>query len=133
MRVALLFALVLAATPALAADPTPSTVDPKAGEGCWVRFFSAKDFKQPMGRLAGATYINSLAAPGLIGNLDVKEYFGLVRSAVVGPEALLVLYAEPGFREESAKLDPGRKVADLGEFGFPKNVASLKIICAKAR
>jgi hypothetical protein len=129
----LLFVLLLAAAPVLAADPSPATVDPKAGEGCWVKFFGAEDFKQPMGRLAGATYINSLAAPGLIGNLDVKEYFGRVRSAEVGPEALLVLYGEPAFREEKAKLEPGRKVADLGQFGFPKNVASLKIICAKSR
>lgn len=96
-----------------------------------MRFFSAKAFEQPMGRLAGATYINSLAAPGFIGKLGVDDYFGRARSAVVGPEALLVLYAEPGFREEKAKLEPGRKVADLGVLGFPKDVASLKIVCAK--
>jgi hypothetical protein len=133
MRIGLFFLLLLAATPVLAVDPSPSTVDPKAGEGCWVKFFSGKGFEQPMGRLSGPTYINSLAAPGLIGNLDVNEYFGRARSAVVGPEALLVLYAEPAFREEKAKVEPGREVADLGKLGFPKDVASLKIICAKAR
>jgi hypothetical protein len=130
VRLFVLLLLVLAG-PALAADPSPSTLDPKAGEGCWVRFFSAKAFEQPMGRLAGATYINSLAAPGFIGKLGVEEYFGRARSAIVGPEARLVLYAEPGFREQSAKLDPGRRIADLEELGFPKGVASLKIVCAK--
>lgn len=130
LRLALLV-LLLAAAPVLAADPSPATLDAKEGEGCWVRFFSAKAFEQPMGRLAGATYINSLAAPGFIGKLGVDDYFGRARSAIVGPEAQLVLYAEPGFREQSAKLAPGRKIADLGELGFPKGVASLKIVCAK--
>lgn len=130
MRLALLVVLLVAAR-ALAADPRPSTLERKAEEGCWVRFFSAKDFEQPMGRLAGATYINSLAAPGFIGKVGVDDYFDRARSAVVGPEALLFLYAEPGFREEKAKLEPGRRVADLAKLGFPKDVASLKIVCAQ--
>lgn len=96
-----------------------------------MRFFAATGFEQPMDRLTGGLYINSFAGPGLIGKLRVKDYFARTRSVMVGPEALLVAYSEPGFRDELVRLEAGRKVGDLSKIGFPKRAASLKVICVK--
>jgi hypothetical protein len=128
VRIALL-AVLITALPAGAADLDPPQLDPKHGEGCWVRFFDQPGFKEPLGRLAGAAYINSTAGPGLIGNLNEEEFFRRARSAIVGPEARLIAYAEPGFRGELFSLEPQREVGDMRELGFPKRVASLKILC----
>jgi hypothetical protein len=114
---------------AAAADPTPSFVQPKAGDGCWVRFFAEPAYRDSMGLLGGAFYVNSLAAPGYIGDLEVREYFSRVRSVEVGPQAQIILYAAPGFDKEIARLAPAQKVPDLRAIGFPKRVESLKIIC----
>ena len=91
----------------------------------------AMGFEQPMASLTGALYINSLAAPGLIGALTVKDYFNRARSVTVGPEALLIAYSQPGFRDELVRLEAGRRVGDLSQVGFPKRAASLKVICVK--
>ncbi|HEX6318111.1 MAG TPA: hypothetical protein VFZ84_04490 [Burkholderiales bacterium] len=130
MRLALVAALstVLSAG---AADINPPQLDPIYGEGCWVGFFSEPGFERPMGRLAGALYINSIAGPGLIGTLNEEQFFRQARSVVVGPEARLVAYAEPGFRKEVFSLEPQREVQDLRELGFPGRVASLKILCER--
>lgn len=128
VRLALLAALWMA-LPAGAADLNPPQLDPKYGEGCWVRFFNEPSFKEPLGRLAGALYINSITGPGLIGQMDEEEFFRRARSAIVGPEARLTAYAERGFRKEAFTLEPGREVKDLRELGFPKGIASLKILC----
>jgi hypothetical protein len=126
-----LLAALAAALPLSAGgtDINPPQLDRRFGEGCWVRFFEAPAFEQPLGRLAGALYVNSLARPGLIGRMSEAEFFGRSRSLVVGPEARLIAYAEPGFREQIFALEPGREVKDLRELGFPEKTASLKILC----
>lgn len=124
-------AAALVAAPAAAIDPSPSYLDPQAGEGCWVRFFDGKDFAQPLGRLGPTVYINSLKSPGLIGNMDIPEFFARASSLVVGPEARLVAYAEPAFRKEIFTLEPDHKAADLEAMRFHERVASLKIVCLR--
>ena len=119
-----LLALLGVAFTASAADPSPSFVQPKAAEGCWARFYGQPGFQEPMGLLSGA-----LASPGLIGHLDVREYFSRAHSAAVGPSAEMIVYAAPGFDEEIARVGPGQKVANLATIGFPQRVASLKIVC----
>ena len=101
----------------------------KAAAGCWVRFFEEPGFERPLGRLAGAVYVNSISGPGLIGEIHQEEFFRRARSAIVGPQAKLTAYAERGFRDEVVLLPPGRKVEDLRALGFPKRIASLKILC----
>jgi hypothetical protein len=130
-----MIALLLAALPAASADLNPPQLEPKYGEGCWVRFFEQPDFEQPLGRLAGAMYVNSVRGPGpgLIGKMSEEEFFRRSRSLVVGPEAKLTAYAERGFRAELFSLEPGRQVKDLRTLGFPKNVSSLKILCEYQR
>lgn len=128
MKIAILAFLGVALT-AAAADPSPSFVQPKAGDGCWTRFYARPAYKKSMGLLGGTLYVNSLAAPGYIGELEVRDYFSRVRSLEVGPEAAVILYAAPGFDQEIARLGPGHKVADLSAIGFQKRVESLKIVC----
>ena len=128
MRI-LAFAALGVALTAAAADTSPSFVQPKAGEGCWAKFFAQPRFAEPMGLLSGALYVNSLAGPGFIGEVSVREYFSRARSAAIGPQAELFVYASPGFDEEIARIGPGQKVEDLSAIGFPKRVASLKIRC----
>lgn len=127
----------LAASPALTAAAsglgTLPTLDRKDGEGCWVRFFEDPGFKHPMTRVPGPLYINSISAPGLIGMRDEEEFFAEAGSVLVGPEAKLVVYAEPGFRDELFTLEPGKGVDELRALGFPDKVASLKIICERRR
>ncbi|HUF81886.1 MAG TPA: hypothetical protein VMN03_12160, partial [Burkholderiales bacterium] len=82
----ILTSAVLVGLPAAAADLNPPQLDPKYGEGCWVRFFDEPRFERPLGRLAGAIYINSIAGPGLIGEMNEEEFFRRARSLVVGPE-----------------------------------------------
>ena len=132
VRLALLAALSLALS-AGAADPTPPQHDPRDGDGCWVNYFNEPGFEEPLGRLAGAVYINSIAGPGLIGQMNEEQFFRRARSLVVGPEARLTAYAERGFRAEVFSLEPGREVKDLRALGFPKKVASLKILCEYKR
>lgn len=110
--------------------PLP-TIDPKYGEGCWVRFFDDADLDKPLAILPGGTYINSIAPPGLIGTMDEEDFFRRVRSVKVGREAKLIVYSERGFREELFALEPGTEVADLRTMGFPQKVASLKIVCER--
>ncbi|HEX6266024.1 MAG TPA: hypothetical protein VFZ81_03925 [Burkholderiales bacterium] len=124
-----LIAALLTALPATAADLNPLQLDPQAGEGCWVRFFDGENFERPLGRVAGHLYINSIANPGLIGRMDEKQFFQRASSLIVGPEATLIAYAEPGFRKEVMALEPRREVKDLRALGFPERVASLKIVC----
>jgi hypothetical protein len=118
-----------AVLPAGAADPNPPQLDPMYGEGCWVQFFNEPGFEQPLGRLAGALYVASLAGPGLIGQMNEEQFFRRVRSLVVGSEARLIGYAEPGFQKELFALEPESQVSDVRELGFPREVASLKILC----
>lgn len=114
---------------AFAVDPSPSYLDPKQGEGCWVQFFDEREFARPMGRLAGNLYLNSTAGPGLIGRMSDEEFLRRAQSLIVGPEANLIAYAEPGFDREIVRFEAGRKVPALREAGFPEKVASLKIAC----
>ena len=131
LSIAALAACGLAA-PALAIDTNPSYLDPEYGEGCWVRFFEDANFERPLGRIGRSTYINSLAAPGLIGEMQIPEFFRRASSLVVGPEARLIAYGEPGFRKEVLNFEARREVPDLQAVGFPERVASLKIDCEKA-
>jgi hypothetical protein len=126
------FVAILPAAAMAQVGPMP-TLDPKYGEGCWVRFFEEPGLEQPLGRLAGAIYINSISGPGLIGQMNEEEFFRRARSLVVGPEARLTAFAERGFRQELFSLEPGREVEDLHELDFPKKVASLKILCEYKR
>lgn len=121
--------IAAACAPALSADTSPATVDPATGEGCWVRFFGEHDFKRPIGRLAGGMYIYSIEKPGLIGEVSEQRFLKEARSAIVGPEATLRAYAEPGFDKEVMVFERGTKVQDLDALGFPARVASLKITC----
>ena len=123
--------LALVVLPAAAAVLNPPQLDPEYGEGCWVRFFNEPNFERPLGNLAGPMYINSISEPGLIGEMNEEEFFRRARSVLVGPEASLLAYAEPGFRKEIFTLEPNREVSDLQAIGFPKDVASLKIACEK--
>jgi hypothetical protein len=102
-----------------------------AAQGCWVRFFEEENFARPLQRLSGALYINSIAGPGLIGHMNEEDFFRRAHSLVVGPEARLFAYAERGFAEELFRLEPGAKVHDLREIGFPTQVASLKVLCQR--
>ncbi|HEX6268322.1 MAG TPA: hypothetical protein VFZ81_15665 [Burkholderiales bacterium] len=122
-------AAVLFALPATAADVNPLQLHPQAGEGCWVRFFDSENFERPRGRLDGGLYINSIANPGLIGRMDEKQFLQRSSSLIVGPEAKLIAYAEPGFSKEILTFEPRREVKDLRALGFPERVASLKILC----
>jgi hypothetical protein len=126
-----LLAALLVPLAVTAADVNPPQLDPEAGEGCWVRFFDEAGFRQPLGRLDGGLYINSIANPGLIGRMDEREFFQRTRSLIVGPEARLVAYAEPGFRKEILTFEPRREVEDLRALGFPERIASLKILCVR--
>lgn len=117
------------ALPAFAVQLRPYHVDPDEGESCWVRFYGAADFKEPLGRLAGGLYIQSLAGPGLIGEVHFKEFFERTHSLVMGPQARLIAYAEPGFTDPILSLAPHREVADLRKLGFPGRLASMKILC----
>jgi hypothetical protein len=120
MRLLLVFVLCVASAPAHSAR-----------EGCWVRFFGEQDFKRPIARVVGALFLNSVMGPGYIDAVSVRDFPRRVRSLAVGPEARVVVYAEPGFKSELAKLGPDDKVADLGTLGFPKSLGSLKILCQR--
>jgi hypothetical protein len=94
-----------------------------------VHFFAAQDFAQPMDRLSGALYVNSVAPPGFLGRYSEKEYLRRAGSVVIGPEARLLAYAQPGFQGQIFAFEPGRRVRDLHELEFAARVASLKIQC----
>ena len=96
-----------------------------------MRFYGEQEYRQPLVRIAGALFLNSLIGPGYIGAVAVREFPRRVRSLAVGPEARVFVYAEPGFKTETAALGPDDKVANLASLGFPKGVGSLKILCER--
>ena len=120
----LALALPCAAPQAAARSPAPRPAD-----RCWVKFFGETDFKRPVARVVGNLLLNSVSGPGYIDSVSVREFPRRVRSLVVGPEARLFIYAEPGFQRELASVGPDDKVADVGPLGFPQQVGSLKILC----
>lgn len=121
------FVLAFCAVP-LADARNPS---PQPREGCWVRFYGEQEYRQPLVRVAGALFLNSVMGPGYVGVLPVRDFPRRVRSLAVGPDARVFVYAEPGFRTETAALGPDEKVANLASLGFPKGVGSLKILCGR--
>lgn len=128
LALAALVGLAAAAGEAGTAEPTGAP-PPRYGEGCWVRFFDGKTFEAPLGIVGSSAYLNSFTGPGLIGHLDLPEFFRRASSLEVGPQARLILYGEPGFREEILTLEPGHKQPDLEAIRFHERAASLKVTC----
>lgn len=92
--------------------------------GCWARLYDKTDFAGDTFTLVGPIEMPSAQMPS-----DLEWGRGY-DSLVVGPRATITLYDREDFRKESAKVDGGRRVADLDRIlGFFGNIRSVKLTC----
>lgn len=95
------------------------------GNGCWVRFYDAENFRGANLTLVGPVDMNEMNVPGTFGawrNWD---------SAVVGPKAQVTVYDQEDFKERNAVLKAGSHIADLSanKLGWFEDVKSARVAC----
>jgi hypothetical protein len=102
-------------------------------EGCWVSFFGRRQFRGDSAQLRGRSFIEAFESGPVVepdlAAVGGQAFLKRVRSLAVGPNARLVGYAEPGFRDQVLTVGPGRNVVDLSVIEFHERVRSLKVFC----
>jgi len=106
---------------------------PYAEKGCWARFYEQPDFGAPMRQIEGPAMVE--AVPGAVAELpDMKEagvqpLFVEARSLMTGPHAKLIGYSDTLFRGAATVIDPGTRVRDLAQLGYPERFRSIRLHC----
>lgn len=91
--------------PGVVAALSAQQITGRLGDGCWVRFYTDARFR---GR--GIT----LVGPVDLARLDIAgSRLADWSSAVVGPQATVTVFDQPGFRDPALTIGPGRRVPDL--------------------
>ncbi|HEX2825768.1 MAG TPA: hypothetical protein VHP37_05440 [Burkholderiales bacterium] len=119
-----------ATSPAAHSDPlrgpTPAFNDVAApASDCWARLYEHSGFGGRALTLAGPTRVGGLAPhPGF-------PWEPRYDSLVVGPGAVLALFAGPDFKEREATFEAGAKVRDLDdEMSVFRRIRSMTVTCA---
>lgn len=109
--------------PAVLAGLTSQHVTDDLGNGCWVRFYDGQDFRGRSITLAGPVDLARIQLPGR----PWTEW----DSAIVGPQATVTTYDDKNFRERTARLARGERVADLRQdkLGWHEQVRSARVDC----
>lgn len=96
----------------------------RAADGCWVMFHDGVDY---VGRRL--TLLGPMAVSDFSSSMpDWRSW----DSAIVGPRARVTAFQDTAFKKQLAVLQPGQRVGNLDqkEFGWRKDMASLRIACA---
>lgn len=103
--------------------PVKQATDPRMANGCWVRFHSDENFRGESLTLVGPVDMPNMDAPGAVWqNWD---------SAVVGANATVTTYDNDNFRDRTATLNAGQRIADLSDnkLGWFEEVKSARVAC----
>lgn len=103
--------------------PVAFALDEKLANGCWVRFYDGNNYEGEFSTLIG---------PVDIAEMDGFPAFGGPDSAIVGPNANVVLYDDDGYQDRTVTLNAGQRVPDLGDerLGLFEDIESLKMTCS---
>jgi len=92
--------------------------------GCWTTLYSGQDFKGDALTLVGPVELKDMVGPF---GLDWDERLESIRT---GPNTWVTMYDNEGFRDRSAKLQPGAAVSDVDDkLGLFEEVQSMKVSC----
>lgn len=115
------------------ATPDSLFLPPHGDEGCWVSFFAGTNFGLPAAQLRGRSDVEAFES-GPVLEPDLKhvggqKFIAEARSIVVGPNARLIGYERPRFRDQALTIGPGRQVVDVAALDFHERVRSLEVRC----
>ena len=112
-----------AAGAAIVLLPLQMASDENLANGCWVRFYDDKNFNGSTLTLAGPVEMPRMYPAGSVW----RDW----ESAKVGRKARVTTYDNENFRQRTAKLDPGQRVADLhdNKLGWFDEVHSARVSC----
>ena len=93
--------------------------------GCWVRFFNEESYRGRSLTLAGPVQMPKIHIPG---GLWVKW-----SSVIVGPRATVTTYDFEHYKNATAVLRPGQRIANLRDrkLGLFEDIHSLRIACKR--
>ena len=98
--------------------------DPALGSGCWVQFYSKRDFNGDVATLVGPAGIVSLDKG------TARELKQEIDSLVMGPNATLTVYEHALFKDRSVKFDANAREAGLvKKLSFGGQIESMRLDC----
>jgi hypothetical protein len=89
--------------------------------GCYVEVWSDKNFEGEYMRIEGPVEHPALDFSGL-------NWGNTISSLRVGPNAFVLMYADPDFKGGMMSFGPSQEVADLEELGFNDEVDSIRLV-----
>lgn len=103
--------------------PVQLASDEKLANGCWVRFYDGQNFRGSSLTLAGPVEMPQMHPAGNVW----RDW----ESAVVGPKARVTTFDDENFRQRTASLTPGQRIADLRDqkLGWFDEVHSARVAC----
>lgn len=103
--------------------PVAQAADDKLANGCWVRFYDGKNYRGANLTLAGPVDMPRMDVPGALW----RDW----DSAIVGPKARVTTYDNENFKQRTATLNAGQRIADLGDkkLGWFDEVHSARVSC----
>jgi hypothetical protein len=103
--------------------PMQLASDEKLANGCWVRFYDGRNFSGSTLTLAGPVEMPRMHPAGSVW----RDW----ESAIVGPKARVATFDNENFKERTARLAPGQRIADLRDkkLGWFDEVHSARVAC----
>lgn len=94
------------------------------GNGCWVRFYDGENFRGQMLTLVGPIDMPRME----IAKPAWREW----DSAIVGPKARVVTYDKENYRDRTATLTAGQRIASLddAQLGWFEEIESVRVSCS---
>lgn len=111
--------------PSVIVVPHGHPQDAGLAKGCWARFYREDSYGGRSLTLVGPVQMPKIHIPG---GLWVKW-----RSVVVGPRATVTTYDFEQYKNATAVLRPGQRIANLRDrkLGLFENIHSLRIACKR--
>lgn len=96
-------------------------------KNCWVELYEDTDFDvdDPYVRIKGPFEAGSLEA------LAGQDWSDEIQSILVGPNAIMFAYEDPGFSGTEVVFVANQKVGELAELNMSDDIESLKVQCGE--
>lgn len=106
--------------------PVDYATDEKLGDGCWVRLYDSKNYGGGVFTLVGDVDVPNMR-PGTVTGLEWGPNYDSVE---VGPNATFTAWDDENYRDRTAMIGAGQRVADLSQrLRFGEDMESLKVDC----
>lgn len=108
--------------------PVEYATDEKLADGCWVRLYDSKNYGGGVFTLVGDVDVPNMR-PGTVTGLEWGPNYDSVE---VGPKATFTAWDDENYRDRTAMIGAGQRVADLSQrLRFGEDMESLKVDCQK--